>query len=198
MRRRPASRCPQRSGSPGWSSAPTGSLARPPPGPATRRCSWSPPRRGGATESAPIEWWRGWSSSSARTTARRRRRAAARDPLRRALDLAERGGMLRLAQRARSELRACGARPRRSAVTGLESLTPSEPESNTLVFTFFAWLVTYCWDLIGGNPGRRAARCRARGIRREDGGVHGQRRWGALQQRPPDQRADRRLSPSRI
>ena len=54
------------------------------------------------------------------------RRADARDPLRRGLDLAERGGMLRLAQRARSELRACGARPRRSAVTGLESLTPSE------------------------------------------------------------------------
>ena len=54
------------------------------------------------------------------------RRAAARNPLRRALDLAERGGMLRLAHRARSELRACGARPRRSAVTGLESLTPAE------------------------------------------------------------------------
>ena len=57
---------------------------------------------------------------------RTNRRAAARDPLRRGLDLAERGGMLRLAHRARSELRACGARPRRSAVTGLESLTPSE------------------------------------------------------------------------
>ena len=54
------------------------------------------------------------------------RRAAARDPLRRGLDLAERGGMLRLAHRARSELRACGARPRRSAVTGIESLTPAE------------------------------------------------------------------------
>jgi DNA-binding CsgD family transcriptional regulator len=34
--------------------------------------------------------------------------------------------MQRLAHRARSELRACGARPRRSAVTGLESLTPAE------------------------------------------------------------------------
>jgi DNA-binding CsgD family transcriptional regulator len=54
------------------------------------------------------------------------RRAAARDPLRRGLDLAERGGMLRLAHRARVELRACGARPRRSAVTGIESLTPAE------------------------------------------------------------------------
>ena len=54
------------------------------------------------------------------------RRAAARDPLRRGLDLAERGGMLRLAHRARYELGACGARPRRSAVTGIESLTPAE------------------------------------------------------------------------
>ena len=34
--------------------------------------------------------------------------------------------MLRLATRARSELGACGARPRRSAVTGIESLTPAE------------------------------------------------------------------------
>jgi DNA-binding CsgD family transcriptional regulator len=54
------------------------------------------------------------------------RRAAARDPLRQGLDLAERGGMLRLAQRARTELGACGARPRRSAVTGIEALTPAE------------------------------------------------------------------------
>jgi DNA-binding CsgD family transcriptional regulator len=57
---------------------------------------------------------------------RTNQRAAARDPLRRGLDLAERGGMLRLAHRARRELRACGARPRRSAVTGIESLTPAE------------------------------------------------------------------------
>ena len=57
---------------------------------------------------------------------RTNRRAAARDPLRRGLDLAERGGMLRLAHRARYELGACGARPRRSAVTGIESLTPAE------------------------------------------------------------------------
>jgi DNA-binding CsgD family transcriptional regulator len=54
------------------------------------------------------------------------RRADARDPLRQGFDLAERGGMLRLAHRARLELRACGARPRRSAVTGIESLTPAE------------------------------------------------------------------------
>ena len=57
---------------------------------------------------------------------RTNQRAAARDPLRQGLDLAERGGMTRLAHRARSELLACGARPRRSAVTGIESLTPAE------------------------------------------------------------------------
>jgi DNA-binding CsgD family transcriptional regulator len=57
---------------------------------------------------------------------RTNRRAAAREPLRRGLDLAERGVMLRLAHRARLDLRACGARPRRSAVTGIESLTPAE------------------------------------------------------------------------
>ena len=54
------------------------------------------------------------------------RRADARDPLWQGLDLAERGGMVRLAHRARAELRACGARPRRTAVTGIESLTPAE------------------------------------------------------------------------
>ena len=53
-------------------------------------------------------------------------RAAARDPLRRALDLADRGGMRRLARRARDELRASGARPRRAALSGVESLTASE------------------------------------------------------------------------
>jgi len=57
---------------------------------------------------------------------RTNRRTAAREPLRAALDLAERGGMLLLAERARAELRACGARPRRTALTGLESLTPAE------------------------------------------------------------------------
>jgi DNA-binding CsgD family transcriptional regulator len=54
------------------------------------------------------------------------RRAAAREPLRQALDLAERGGMQRLAGRARFELLSSGGRPRRSAVTGVASLTPAE------------------------------------------------------------------------
>ena len=63
------------------------------------------------------------------------RRAPARDPLRRGLELAERGGMLRLAHRARSELVACGARPRRSAVTGIASLTPAERQVADLAAT---------------------------------------------------------------
>ncbi|MEX5719010.1 helix-turn-helix transcriptional regulator [Geodermatophilus maliterrae] len=53
-------------------------------------------------------------------------REAASEALRRALDLATRGGMQRLARRSREELCACGARPRRSAVSGIESLTPAE------------------------------------------------------------------------
>ena len=54
------------------------------------------------------------------------RRADARVPLRQALDLADRHGMRLLARRAEAELQAAGARPRRSAVTGPESLTPAE------------------------------------------------------------------------
>ena len=57
---------------------------------------------------------------------RANRRADARAPLRRALDLADRGGMRRLARRARHELRAAGARPRRTALSGIAALTPAE------------------------------------------------------------------------
>jgi DNA-binding NarL/FixJ family response regulator len=57
---------------------------------------------------------------------RANRRADARDPLRRALEQADRGGMLRLARRAREELNAVGARPRRSALSGPGALTPAE------------------------------------------------------------------------
>jgi DNA-binding CsgD family transcriptional regulator len=53
-------------------------------------------------------------------------RAAARDPLGEALDLAARCGARPLAARAREELNASGARPRRQWRTGVESLTPSE------------------------------------------------------------------------
>jgi DNA-binding CsgD family transcriptional regulator len=53
-------------------------------------------------------------------------RAAAREPLAEALDLAARCGARPLAARAREELKATGARPRREWRTGLEALTPSE------------------------------------------------------------------------
>jgi DNA-binding CsgD family transcriptional regulator len=54
------------------------------------------------------------------------RRAAAREPLAEALDLAVRCGARRLAGRAREELTAAGARPRRDWRAGVEALTPSE------------------------------------------------------------------------
>ncbi|GAA4609155.1 LuxR family transcriptional regulator [Actinoplanes octamycinicus] len=57
---------------------------------------------------------------------RANQRAAARDPLVRALDLADRGGMRLIASRARQELLAAGGRPRRSVSTGPGALTPAE------------------------------------------------------------------------
>lgn len=60
----------------------------------------------------------------------RRRRAGhaveAREELRRALEIAQRLGALALADRARDELLASGARPRRDRISGVEALTPSE------------------------------------------------------------------------
>jgi DNA-binding CsgD family transcriptional regulator len=53
-------------------------------------------------------------------------RAAAREPLAGALELAARCGARPLAARARDELRAAGARPRRPWRTGVDALTPSE------------------------------------------------------------------------
>ena len=60
--------------------------------------------------------------------ARRRagQRKAADEPLGEGLELAARCGARRLAARAREELRATGARPRRAWRTGIEALTPSE------------------------------------------------------------------------
>jgi DNA-binding NarL/FixJ family response regulator len=54
------------------------------------------------------------------------RRADSRAYLREGLDLAHRIGAKALEERARTELAATGARPRRLQLTGLESLTPSE------------------------------------------------------------------------
>jgi DNA-binding CsgD family transcriptional regulator len=58
---------------------------------------------------------------------RSNQRAAAREPLGRAIDLARASGAIALRERARTELSATGARPRREALTsGPGSLTPSE------------------------------------------------------------------------
>lgn len=57
---------------------------------------------------------------------RANRRAAAREPLRVGLDIARECGATRLAERARTELAATGARPRRDRITGRDALTPSE------------------------------------------------------------------------
>jgi DNA-binding CsgD family transcriptional regulator len=57
---------------------------------------------------------------------RANKRLEARGPLREGLDLADRCGALRLSARAREELVAAGARPRRSALRGRDALTPSE------------------------------------------------------------------------
>ena len=53
-------------------------------------------------------------------------RAEAREHLRRGLDIAHRNGALALAERAREELIIAGARPRRDALRGRDSLTASE------------------------------------------------------------------------
>jgi DNA-binding CsgD family transcriptional regulator len=54
------------------------------------------------------------------------RRSEAQAPLRRALDLAQRTGAAPLADQARRELLATGARPRRAALTGPDALTSAE------------------------------------------------------------------------
>ena len=59
-------------------------------------------------------------------TRRAGHRADAREPLRAALDLADRCGATSLADRARQELHAAGARPRRERLSGVEALTPQE------------------------------------------------------------------------
>jgi ATP/maltotriose-dependent transcriptional regulator MalT len=63
---------------------------------------------------------------------RARRPTDAREPLGRALELAEVSGALALAEHARSELYATGARPRSTALDGVESLTDRELRVATL------------------------------------------------------------------
>jgi DNA-binding NarL/FixJ family response regulator len=57
---------------------------------------------------------------------RANRRSEAREHLRKALELATICGAAALAERAETELLATGARPRRIALSGIQSLTPSE------------------------------------------------------------------------
>lgn len=57
---------------------------------------------------------------------RSNRRSAAREPLTRGMEIAHRCGAAPLAERAREELRACGARPRKFVVSGVDALTASE------------------------------------------------------------------------
>lgn len=54
------------------------------------------------------------------------RRRDAREPLRRGLDLATGCGALAISRRAREELIAAGAKPRRERISGVEALTASE------------------------------------------------------------------------
>jgi DNA-binding NarL/FixJ family response regulator len=60
------------------------------------------------------------------------KRREAREPLRRGLELAERCGASALAERARGEIAAAGGRPRRTALTGFEALTPRERQVASL------------------------------------------------------------------
>ena len=59
-------------------------------------------------------------------------RTDAREPLQQGLALAEQGGASALAERARIELAATGARPRKTLRTGIDSLTPSERRVATM------------------------------------------------------------------
>jgi DNA-binding CsgD family transcriptional regulator len=59
-------------------------------------------------------------------------RAAAREPLHRALEIATDCGATPLIDRARGELLATGARPRKAARTGVDALTPVERQAATM------------------------------------------------------------------
>ncbi|MGW3137758.1 helix-turn-helix transcriptional regulator [Streptomyces sp. NPDC001139] len=61
--------------------------------------------------------------------------AAARESLRQAVDLATQCGATPLAEIARTELAAAGARPRRTALAGPDALTPSEKRIAQLAAT---------------------------------------------------------------
>jgi len=101
--------------------------------PRRRCCPRGPPRphgsrRGGDRSgglAGPVELARALTDLGA-LQRRLGNRADAREHLRRGLDLAHRNGALALAERAREELIIAGARPRRDALRGRDSLTASE------------------------------------------------------------------------
>jgi DNA-binding CsgD family transcriptional regulator len=76
---------------------------------------------------SPLRLEHGWALHDLGAALRRAgRRADAREPLRTAIDTAARLEAAALARRARDELAATGARPRRRALSGPAALTPSE------------------------------------------------------------------------
>jgi DNA-binding CsgD family transcriptional regulator len=80
-----------------------------------------------ALAASPLGLEHGWALHDLGGALRRAgRRADAREPLRQALEIADRKEALLLARHARDELAATGARPRRTALSGPASLTPSE------------------------------------------------------------------------
>lgn len=80
-----------------------------------------------AHRKAPLLLERGWALHDLGVRLRAAgKRTAAREPLREALELAQRTDGSRLARLAREELLATGARPRREALSGPDALTPSE------------------------------------------------------------------------
>jgi DNA-binding CsgD family transcriptional regulator len=78
-----------------------------------------------ADSPAPLEYARGLVELGA-ATRRAGQRRQAREHLAAGLELARRCGATRPTQRAREELRASGARPRREVRSGAAALTPSE------------------------------------------------------------------------
>ncbi len=81
----------------------------------------------GVLEPSPMRLERGWALHDLGSLIRREgSRSDAREPLRRALELAEQTEAPLLRRCALDELAASGARPRRSALSGVASLTPSE------------------------------------------------------------------------
>ncbi len=89
-----------------------------------------------AYERSPLLLERGWALHHLGATLRRAgERTASRDPLRAAIEIAERAESEHLARTAREELAASGARPHRTALKGPAALTPSERRTAEMAAT---------------------------------------------------------------